>query len=644
MARSRAKWAGAFVSAIAVAGAAAGLAVADAGDLDPTFDGDGRQTTDFTVSGRDQATDVAIQADGKIVAVGRDAGGTIAVARYNTDGSLDSSFDGDGKLSVPFIDPSFQTPGVAIQPDGKIVIAGGQNGDFGVARYTATGTPDSGFDLDGMLTSDFAGGSDYAVAVAVQPDGKIVVAGNTQPSAGVSAFALARFLENGNPDGNFGSGGGQQTATFPLATSQTAFDMALQGNGRIVMAGRATIGSTDDRFALARFDSAGALDDTFDTDGRVATDLAGEGYARAVAITPGDSKIVAAGGAGTDFALVSYLAADGSPDTDFGGRDGIETTDFGGGDEARGIAIQADGKLVAAGETDSGPIDFAIARYQADGTLDGGFSGDGKQTTAFPGPVAASALDLALQADGKPVAVGATNQAGGLGDFALARYQAVTPLPPEPPPVCCAPPRKRLADLSNPVQGVLANVEPVAGVVLINEEALAAGAGRARASQKGLNFVPLTEARQIPVGSFLDVRRGTVRLQTARDRRGTRQNGDFSAGLFQVLQSRRRSARGLTDVVLKGSSFRRCRRGGRGKASASQSRLVRRLRANARGRFRTRGRHSAATVRGTVWLTADRCDGTLTRVTRGRVAVRDFRRRKTVLVRAGKSYLARAPR
>jgi DNA-binding beta-propeller fold protein YncE len=160
-------------------------------------------------------------------------------------------------------------------------------------------------------------------------------------------------------------------------------------------------------------------------------------------------------------------------------------------------------------------------------------------------------------------------------------------------------------------------------------------------------FVPLREARQIPVGSVLDTRRGTVGLVSARDTRGGTQSGDFAAGVFQVLQSSRASARGLTELRLKGASFRGCRPR-HSQATLARHRLsrrtIRRLRSNASGRFRTRGRFSAATVRGTVWLTADRCDGTLTKVSRGRVAVRDFRRRKTITVRAGRSYLARARR
>jgi hypothetical protein len=187
--------------------------------------------------------------------------------------------------------------------------------------------------------------------------------------------------------------------------------------------------------------------------------------------------------------------------------------------------------------------------------------------------------------------------------------------------------------------------QEVAGEVFVSVPAAARSAQTQTVpGLKGRRFVPLREVRELPVGSFLDSRRGTVRLTSAVDSSGRTQAGTFASGVFQVLQSRRRSARGLTDVVLKGSSFSRCRRRGKGSARSAQSRLIRRLRASARGRYRTRGRHSAATVRGTVWTTTDRCDGTLTRVTRGRVAVRDFRRRKTITVRAGKSYLARARR
>jgi hypothetical protein len=118
--------------------------------------------------------------------------------------------------------------------------------------------------------------------------------------------------------------------------------------------------------------------------------------------------------------------------------------------------------------------------------------------------------------------------------------------------------------------------------------------------------------------------------------------------VLQVLQSRKRSAKGLTEVRLKGASFRRCGAGSsaspaQAQASRRSRRRIRRLRGNGSGRFRTRGRYSSATVRGTDWTVTDRCDGTLTTVKRGRVSVRDFRRRKTITVRAGKRYLAKAP-
>ena len=202
----------------------------------------------------------------------------------------------------------------------------------------------------------------------------------------------------------------------------------------------------------------------------------------------------------------------------------------------------------------------------------------------------------------------------------------------------------QLEDLDAPKIGKEVNVETVSGTVLVALPAAAARSG-AHATQKGLRFVPLSEARQIPTGSFLNTSKGTVRLQSSVNSSGRAQFGNFNAGIFQVLQSRARRARGLTELRLKGSSFSRCRRPSLLPGAAQLSRrTIRRLRANARGRFRTRGRNSSATVRGTIWTTTDRCDGTLTKVTRGSVSVRDNRRRKTIVVKAGRSYLAKAPR
>jgi hypothetical protein len=201
---------------------------------------------------------------------------------------------------------------------------------------------------------------------------------------------------------------------------------------------------------------------------------------------------------------------------------------------------------------------------------------------------------------------------------------------------------RTLADLPPPEVGEEVNIEAASGRVLVAVPAGAARAAGGRVSQKGLSFVPLAQARQVPVGSFLDTTRGKVEMVSATGSGRRTQSGKFSAGVFQVLQARGRRAKGLTELRLKGSSFNRCRAcGSRAGAAQVSRRTIRRLRATARGRFRTRGRNSSATVRGTVWTTTDRCDGTLTKVARGKVVVRDLRRRRNITLTAGKSYLAR---
>jgi len=193
--------------------------------------------------------------------------------------------------------------------------------------------------------------------------------------------------------------------------------------------------------------------------------------------------------------------------------------------------------------------------------------------------------------------------------------------------------------LQRPVLGKSVTIGLVSGKVYLRLPAKGQGAAHASATRRP-KFVPLVGIRGIPVGSTLDSRRGVVRIFTAANASSTKLSiADFTSGIFQSLQSRR--LRGLSDINLTGGSFRGCSAKG---ASASRSRrVVRRVRGNGRGRFRTRGRYSAATVRGTIWDTIDRCDGTLTKVTRGVVVVRDLRKRRNITIRAGKSYLARAP-
>jgi hypothetical protein len=215
-----------------------------------------------------------------------------------------------------------------------------------------------------------------------------------------------------------------------------------------------------------------------------------------------------------------------------------------------------------------------------------------------------------------------------------------------------------------PVVGKAVNVVPVSGRVLIKPPkgvslaSLGLRDSLARAALvKGNGFVPLTEARQIPVGSTLDTSAGVVKLVSASGAKRKTYSGEFTSAIFKVLQARRGRERGLTELRLDDSALPREKRFARcvGKAGdagsrgagdsravvALSSRAIQRLHSKAKGRFRTRGRYSAATVRGTEWDTVDRCDGTLTRVKRGVVVVTDFRRRVNVTVRAGASYLAK---
>jgi hypothetical protein len=190
-----------------------------------------------------------------------------------------------------------------------------------------------------------------------------------------------------------------------------------------------------------------------------------------------------------------------------------------------------------------------------------------------------------------------------------------------------------------PVFARAVDVGVVHGTVTIGVPSGAASAGGAPASAaRVVKFVRLRGSQQIPVGAFVNTRRGTVRLTSATST-GALQSGDFNGGVFQVRQAR--SNRGLTDINLSGSSFRGCKARG-SRAGASSSRVVRRVRGRARGRYRTRGRYSAATVRGTTWTVTDRCDGTLTSVSSGVVIVHDNRRHRNITVRAHRSYLARA--
>jgi uncharacterized delta-60 repeat protein len=418
-----------LVGAVALVIAIANPAAAPPGDLDTTFDGDGRVTTDIAGS-TDQGFAVALQADGKIVAAGVAVVSGMedfALARYNSDGSLDPTFDGDGLATTDFGGNLDQVLGVAVQANGKIVAAGRADVsgtfDFALARYNTDGSLDTTFDGDGKVTTDLAGSvNDQAFEVAIQGDGKILAAGVADVS-GNNDFALARYNSDGSLDTGF-DGDGKVTTDFASGSFDQAFGVALQTDGKIVAAGVADV-SGDNDFALARYNSTGSLDATFDTDGKVTTDFASGSFDQAFGVAlQTDGKIATAGLASVSgnaqFALARYKS-DGSLDAAFD-TDGKVTTDFAGDfDQAFAMTLQPDGKIVAAGAAIvSGTVEFALARYNTDGSLNTTFSGDGKVTTDFAG-MDDVAFGVAIQPNGRIVAAGRINNSGNY-DFGLARY------------------------------------------------------------------------------------------------------------------------------------------------------------------------------------------------------------------------------
>jgi uncharacterized delta-60 repeat protein len=415
------------VVAVIVSLAFSAAAIAAAGDLDPTFSGDGKQTTNFGAAPTG-AVGAVRQADGKIVAVGA-ADGNFLVARYNLDGSLDPSFSGDGRLQTNFTGFDGATD-VAVQGT-KIVVVGfstasDQTAQFALARYNPDGSLDPNLSGDGKQTTVFGTDAAAGATGVALHSGKIVAVGTSNEGGAPRSLALARYNLNGSLDPSF-SGDGKQTTGSAFGENAGARAVAIQADGRIVAVGERL--SPND-FALARFNPDGSLDASFSDDGLQTTNFGGGGAdgARGVAIQA-DGKIVAVGFARgfvdppRDFGLARYNP-DGSLDTSFS-DDGLQTTDFlfDAGDEANDVAIQADGKIIAVGVARGGATgnDFGLARYNADGTLDTSFSGDGRRRTNFGGTSGGlpsdTANDVALQGDGRIVAVGAGN-----GDFALARY------------------------------------------------------------------------------------------------------------------------------------------------------------------------------------------------------------------------------
>jgi uncharacterized delta-60 repeat protein len=432
-----------LVAALAVA--ACGLwpsaALAAPGDLDLSFGGDGKVTTDFG-TGEDGAGDVALQPDGKIVVAGWDSDDDeFVLVRYLTDGALDTSFGGgDGIASTGLL--SYGS--IALTPDGSIMVASG-DGDFILARFTSAGALDTSFGGgDGIVEADFDG-NDYAYDLLRQSDGKLLLCGQGDTP---NDFALARFNADGTLDTSFGGGDGKVTTDFgDFGDEDWANALALQPDGKIVAVGNTFFGgvtANESDFAVARYLPDGSLDAEFSGDGKATLGFDGFDGASSAGIQPNGKIVVGGTGvlAGKQHVALARYLANGTLDSGFGGGDGIATNDLGPfGSNAADLVLQPDGRIVTGGYGGTAAEDFLIVRYDPSGSLDATFGGgDGWATADFTGPGNSDgASALALQSDGKIVAVGtARNMSTFDHELALARFEGGGAPPaededPEPP-------------------------------------------------------------------------------------------------------------------------------------------------------------------------------------------------------------------
>ncbi|HET7856272.1 MAG TPA: PASTA domain-containing protein [Gaiellaceae bacterium] len=420
---------------------------ARAGDLDTTFGGDGKVVTDFgqldAVEDLSVQADGKIVAVGTTVSRTTSVDAQFALARYGRDGALDAGFGVAGKVTTDFGGRAGAAYAVAIQGDGKIVAAGlaasgGQTGaDIALARYNVDGSLDESFGAGGKVLTDFDSTHEEAQGLAIQPDGKLVVVGSTRLSGPIGTnppdFALARYHSNGSLDTSF-DGDGRVSTGFTAGWADRGYGVAVARDGKVVAAGLAVpaAASGPGVIAVARYNADGTLDASFDEDGRVVSAPSIDNGAFGVLVLR-DGKVVVAGsvfGPRANLALVRYTV-DGLLDSTFG-TGGIASADFGpraaGG---RDLVRQPDGKLVAAGTVYSqsgepNEFAFAVARFGQSGKPDRSFHGGSTSTDLGAWDEAQA---VALQPDGKIVVGGFSGRLPSGGtvtaqDFAVARYLA----------------------------------------------------------------------------------------------------------------------------------------------------------------------------------------------------------------------------
>jgi len=409
------------------------------GMLDPSFGNGGKVTTAFGgMFSQDSALSLVMQPDGRAVAAGQVipnlATTWMGAARYLTTGALDTTFDGDGMVTVQFppppgmFDVGVGAHAVLLQPDGRLVLVGHMGASpppfsgFAVARLNGDGALDTSFGTGGRVVTQVPLGTQVLTGL-LQPDGRIVVIG--QVSATVIA---ARYNANGSLDSTFGNGG---IATPGLPQDMEVDGAALQPDGKIVIVGASPFAFLQRNFALLRLLPNGTLDLSFDGDGLATADFGQIETGASVIVLP-DGRLVLTGWRSPttsnygDFALVRFLA-DGALDTTFGNA-GLAIADSGDPDRPHQLIRLPNGNLLVAGSTalTGAPADFLLARFLPDGALDTSFGTAGLLRTDFNASQD-EATGVALA--GPDLILAAGTAGGGLdSDFGLARYIAATPV------------------------------------------------------------------------------------------------------------------------------------------------------------------------------------------------------------------------
>ncbi|NET03954.1 MAG: DUF4347 domain-containing protein [Symploca sp. SIO2B6] len=382
------------------------------GDLDSSFGNNPTVTSDISFSS-DEARIVALQTDGKIVVVeGRSNSipGDLVLARYDSDASLDNSFGDKGIVTIDIVGSLLEgVNSIALQLDGKIILVGQTNTDnsanFALVRYNSDGSLDTSFGSNGVVTTNLEGDSDLASSVVLQPDGKIILVGKTNTDNSAN-FALVRYNSDGSLDTSFGSNG--VVTTNLEGDSDLASGATLQPDGKIILVGQTNTDNSAN-FALVRYNSDGSLDTSFGSNGVVTTNLEGDSdLASGVTLQP-DGKIILVGQANTDnsanFALVRYNS-DGSLDTSFGTNDIATTDTVSNPDNFGGTTLQSDGKILLAGSSfNENNFNFNLVRYNSDGSIDTSFGSNGIVTVGGSN----QAYNVAFGADGRIIAVGDIN-------------------------------------------------------------------------------------------------------------------------------------------------------------------------------------------------------------------------------------------